>query len=48
MKITDFLKPELVIGELIAKDKPAILREFALKMAEAHPHLAANELERVL
>lgn len=48
MKITDFLGPELVIGELASKDKPAILREFAVKMAEKFTHLTADELERVL
>lgn len=56
MKITDFLKQELVIAELQAKDKAGVLAELAQKMAEKYPALAeekyanlsAADLERVL
>lgn len=48
MKITDFLKEELIVADLSAKDKPGVLAELAQKMAEKFPHLGAAELERVL
>lgn len=37
MKITEFLGPDAVIGELAAKDKPAILRELAGPLARHMP-----------
>jgi len=56
MKITDFLKQELVVAELQATDKAGVLAELAQKMAEEYPALAqekyanlsAADLERVL
>ena len=56
MKITDFLKQDLVIAEIQAKDKAGVLAELAQKMAEKYPaiapdkytNLSQQELERVL
>lgn len=48
MKIIDFLKQDLVIANLDAIDKPAVLRELAKKMSAQFSSLSAEELERVL
>jgi len=48
MKITDFLKQDLVLSELGARDKAGVLSELSAKVAEKFPSLSAKDLERVL
>jgi PTS system nitrogen regulatory IIA component len=48
MKITDFLRQDLIVSELKARDKGAVLSELSSKIAEKFPNLSAKELERVL
>jgi PTS system nitrogen regulatory IIA component len=48
MKITDFLKEDLIVAELDARDKSAVISELATKIADRFQGLSAKELERVL
>ena len=47
MKITEFLGPDAVIPELIAKDKPGILRELAGPLAR-HMPVPSDSIFRML
>jgi PTS system nitrogen regulatory IIA component len=48
MKITDFLKLDLVIAELGARDKAGVISELSAKIAGPTAGLSAKDLERVL
>lgn len=48
MKVIDFLRPELIIGQLTATSKPAVLAELASRLAENEPGLDAEALRKVL
>jgi PTS system nitrogen regulatory IIA component len=48
MRITDFLKEDLVISDLRARDKASVISELAALVAEKHSGLSAQELEKVL
>lgn len=48
MKITDFLRPDEVLPDLRAQDKAGALREMAVRLCEARPELAPDEVVRTL
>jgi PTS system nitrogen regulatory IIA component len=48
MKVAEFLREDLVLGELAAADKPAVLAELCGALARAHPGLAQGRLVEVL
>ncbi len=48
MKIVDIVRPELVVAELTATDKPAIIEELAAYLAKVVPTLDRATLARAL
>lgn len=48
MKVTDFLRPELVIADLRAGAKSAVLGEMARHLARSEPDIDAGVLKKVL
>jgi PTS system nitrogen regulatory IIA component len=48
MKVTDFLKPELILGDLAADTKPAVLAELSQHLARQVSGVDAESLRRVL
>lgn len=48
MRISDFIRPELIIAELDSRDKEAVLRELAENIAGLFPGLSRDELVGIL
>lgn len=48
MKIVDFVRPELIIPELVARKKPEVIAELAQHMARQQPEISAQALIKVL
>lgn len=48
MRIVDFVRPELVVPELVAETKPALIEELAARLAEGVPALKREVLARAL
>jgi nitrogen PTS system EIIA component len=48
MKIAEFLREDLVLPELTATDKPAVLAELSSALARVHTSLSAGRLTEVL
>lgn len=48
MRLTDLLRPELVIPNLSGKTKDEVLRELCAKVAAVYPEISADELLAVL
>jgi PTS system nitrogen regulatory IIA component len=47
MKISDFLNPELILPELVARTKEEVLRELAVRIAGNFPKLSEENLLRI-
>jgi len=48
MKLVDFVRPELIIPELLGQTKPQVVAELARHLARTQPALDADVLARVL
>jgi nitrogen PTS system EIIA component len=48
MKVTDFLRPELIVGDLRADNKPAVLAEMSRHLARHHSAVDPELLRKVL
>ncbi len=48
MKIAEFLREDLIVPELAAKDKPGVLAELCAALARVHPGLSAARLTEIL
>ncbi len=48
MKITDFVRPELIIPELQGQNKPQVIAELARQLSRTQPNVDVDVLTRVL
>ncbi|SRR5579884_752262 len=48
MKITEFVREDLIVPELHARDKAGVIEELATRLAERVPALSKDQLVRVL
>ena len=48
MKITEFVREDLIVSELAARDKAGVIEEMAARLSERVPALAKDALVRVL
>ena len=48
MKIVDILRQEMVLADVRATSKPAVIEELAAHVASQHPALARADVQRVL
>ena len=48
MKIVDFVRPELILPELLAQKKPEVVAELARFIAKQQPEIKADALIKVL